>query len=507
MAVVIDETSISFSQLKSDIRAFIDSKPDSEKWRDFFDASTGQTVIELLAGVLTFSAYNNITARRETYLAYTKVRSSMVGISQNLGYSVYRGQNTHLTLNINPTSSLSISKFDVIGSVKDKDLVAAQAYTLQTNVPIAMEAIVGDKKTESLVVASNALSVFRFTADKVSNDIRVLLNLVEVPLSNLTLDLINDKYVAISNVLGSVDVMYLNTTSGAAYPYATLDSLVLEWVEYSNISFVDTDVMFNYGTFEPAGVVTLTANATSEAGASIKINAPLFGETQFVIRGREDYMKIFKLLDLTFVDTSYRDVSSEVVELTYVRNDMSLLGSGEESIFITKLSDYRPMGLQPPTIKDPIKVDMTLGINVVLSDTTTSIATVQTATDAILAKYSKVLQNTLDLDQIESDMNQNSYVKITRVVVNSFTFQAWQTSTAYVAGDNKQPSVSNGRYYTCIIAGVSGILEPSWSTINGSSTSDGSVVWKCIDPADTLVRTHALSWDEYANLSSNVSTS
>ncbi|MGD0274510.1 MAG: hypothetical protein ABSB79_00415 [Syntrophales bacterium] len=40
------------------------------------------------------------------------------------------------------------------------------------------------------------------------------------------------------------------------------------------------------------------------------------------------------------------------------------------------------------------------------------------------------------------------------------------------------PTVINGHYYICVIAGVSGITEPSWPTSSGATMTDGTVSWQ-----------------------------
>lgn len=54
---------------------------------------------------------------------------------------------------------------------------------------------------------------------------------------------------------------------------------------------------------------------------------------------------------------------------------------------------------------------------------------------------------------------------------------AWQPSKSYSLHDVVVPSISNDRFYVCTVAGTSGTNEPIWSTINGTATSDNSVVW------------------------------
>jgi len=65
----------------------------------------------------------------------------------------------------------------------------------------------------------------------------------------------------------------------------------------------------------------------------------------------------------------------------------------------------------------------------------------------------------------------------------------WQATTAYAAvqigdaalGSIVKSSIYNGRHFKCTTAGTSGGSEPSWSTVVGATTADGSAVWTCID--------------------------
>jgi hypothetical protein len=58
----------------------------------------------------------------------------------------------------------------------------------------------------------------------------------------------------------------------------------------------------------------------------------------------------------------------------------------------------------------------------------------------------------------------------------------WQAATVYEVGDAVTPSVSNGRRYECITAGVSDSIEPTWSTtINDTVSETTGVVWRVRD--------------------------
>ncbi|MBA7548802.1 hypothetical protein ES705_41270 [subsurface metagenome] len=65
------------------------------------------------------------------------------------------------------------------------------------------------------------------------------------------------------------------------------------------------------------------------------------------------------------------------------------------------------------------------------------------------------------------------------------TATTWETATAYALGDVVKPTTPNDYYYECTTAGNSGGEEPTWETIEGETTEDGTVIWTCrVDPID-----------------------
>lgn len=57
----------------------------------------------------------------------------------------------------------------------------------------------------------------------------------------------------------------------------------------------------------------------------------------------------------------------------------------------------------------------------------------------------------------------------------------WTSSTEYVDGDIVSPSSPTGYYYKVVSSGVSGVLEPVWSTIKNSKTEDNTVVFRAVN--------------------------
>lgn len=57
---------------------------------------------------------------------------------------------------------------------------------------------------------------------------------------------------------------------------------------------------------------------------------------------------------------------------------------------------------------------------------------------------------------------------------------AWQAGYTKQIGYLVRPSVANGCYYRCSVAGTTHIAEPTWTTVVGDTVSDNTVVWTCV---------------------------
>ncbi|REK76302.1 hypothetical protein [Paenibacillus paeoniae] len=68
------------------------------------------------------------------------------------------------------------------------------------------------------------------------------------------------------------------------------------------------------------------------------------------------------------------------------------------------------------------------------------------------------------------------------VAANSITEDAknkseWKPQHAYRQYDIVVPNIPNDRFYVCTVSGTSGTTEPTWTTTDGTATSDANVVW------------------------------
>ena len=87
------------------------------------------------------------------------------------------------------------------------------------------------------------------------------------------------------------------------------------------------------------------------------------------------------------------------------------------------------------------------------------------------------------------DVTGNSFTiplptnEMVMVVVHPVPATRWKLDTLYTVGKQVYPTNANATpfYYVCTTAGSSGITEPTWGTVVGGDTLDGSAVWELVE--------------------------
>lgn len=478
---VIDTRSISYTQILNDLNNFIESAPDWERWKDFFESDPGQVIVQLLAGVDTHLSYQITLSLREGFLHTALRTSSKIGIAETLGYSVRRGRNRQYRLTVVPSATVSIPHLSIIGRVKNVDLVNIGTLDLIAGQPQQIIVAPGLLVQETYRYSTSNLGVARFLSESVSEDFVLTLNNVEVPVSSNIIDLINDKYVVLTNHLTSVDVFYLNEGN---YKYSTGSELTLRFIQTSRIVYNDTDLSFDYGTI--TNIESYRPYEPIETNSSIEVTAPIYHETQNLIRGRSDYRKTFLLLDSNLSDTAEFDFSAAQVDLSYVKNDETLASPSQKQEYLTQLASYRPFGVQPPSgIHDPLRnvLPLLITINRLVS---TLPATVELDVRAILEPFQRTFGTNLLFDDIENDIEQTlSYVKTARIKVNCPPWAAGPYIDRTFATANDPTMI-----YKANIINKTGSAQPAWDDTPGARTIDNRIVWEC----DTYI-CDAVAWE------------
>lgn len=87
-------------------------------------------------------------------------------------------------------------------------------------------------------------------------------------------------------------------------------------------------------------------------------------------------------------------------------------------------------------------------------------------------------------------MKRTDYLKIRErckeILINAFTPNIWQSQTSYSPDSLIKPSVENGHYYRCKMAGTSGENEPDWPKNFWEEVNDGTITWREEEPVFIL---------------------
>lgn len=117
MPNILQPSSVSYEQIRQDLLDYVQSKPDYDAWKDFFEGGAGVTNIELQAGLGAFLSFHAYMSRRESHLFYAKLRSTIYGIADILGYPINRMEAGKLKLKITCDSSFFWDRDVPIGNL------------------------------------------------------------------------------------------------------------------------------------------------------------------------------------------------------------------------------------------------------------------------------------------------------------------------------------------------------------------------------------------------------
>ena len=83
MELIIKNKSQSFEQIVIDLNVYLRSLPDWESWQDYFKTGSGQTIVDLIAGLGAQLFYLINIQRQEVYLQTALNRSSVIVLQCN----------------------------------------------------------------------------------------------------------------------------------------------------------------------------------------------------------------------------------------------------------------------------------------------------------------------------------------------------------------------------------------------------------------------------------------
>lgn len=501
---IISPYAISFTNIKNSLQSYIQNKSDvTSTWKDFYTAGAGQTVLELDAAVAAFYAFHFIIGRRESFLTVAQNYNSVVGGALDKGYNCSRGHNVHIRIQIVPTKTQSLSKWSIVGSYGEYDVVLLEDAILNKGIATTIDCVIGNSSVQSVPIKTTDLQQFVFTAANTTDDVRLILTDREVPFSTELKDAVNDNYIMLTNPYGSVDVFYLNNGN---YKYTVADTLNLQFIERNNITFggISKSTLVIDVASQVDDIILIEDRLDVEDKEHIRIAAPIYHETNNVVRARKDYVKFLKENNALIIDANDKDLNPGLIALTYLKKydseaGTSLLTAQEKQDYIKFMMSICPDGVAKAFIEDPVRVVRSLAITLWQKSNENIQATIEDDIDNILDTYRDRLAPVLDLNQIEHDIEQLPGVKIARVDLGA---SEYENNKKYKLYDVVTvPKILVGTEYQTWtmycgkIQSKTGDTEPDWATAGsiGDQIQDNNFIWENSNKYTTSINA---SWNK-----------
>lgn len=469
---VVNPLSITYEQIQNELRVLIASNQNT--FTDFFNDGSGSSVVDLAASLGAFFAYHIISQRKEFTLEQAVSYKSLIGNAYDKGYNVTRGKNLRLLLSVTPDTTGSLATWTTIGSYDEYDIVLMQDINFTAGVPITMEVVLGNRQMESKIITTDKTTIFRFTSDDVTDDVRLLLNGSELPYSTNITDLLNDKYLLMTNSYGSVNAFYLQN---GKYKYKTSDTILIDYIARNtvDISSVSVDGFYISG-FTVTAMAESVARTAMEDKDNIRVGASLHAETSGIIKARGDFKKVLREMDDTIASTNDFDIQPGRIGVTVLKKDLTALTDSDKAKYSKIVSGASATGVANTMYTDAHLYEVPMTIYLTSLDSTTTSASLVSAVQAYLEKYQYELGKSIDFYDIENYVeSKQSNIKTARITVDSPT---WSSRT-YRISDSCIPTKFEGKaYYVANITYRTGSTTPKWTTLTDGYVVDNQILWK-----------------------------
>lgn len=123
---VIENSSLSFEQIRSDILDYLGSNVNTNpnKWLDTFSSGAGMTIAELIAGLASYISFAAMNSRKEAFLDTARLESSIYSMANIRGLSVSRPEAPKLVIEFEK----AVTCPSVVGTVNGADIVAVGSH-------------------------------------------------------------------------------------------------------------------------------------------------------------------------------------------------------------------------------------------------------------------------------------------------------------------------------------------------------------------------------------------
>ena len=318
MATKLQVTELDFDSIKRNLKTFLSQQ---DEFRDYnFEGSGMSVLLDVLAYNTHYLGFNANMLANEMYLDSADLRSSVVSLAKQVGYTTRSAStssaNIDIVVNNGSGPAITMSR-----GTKFSTTVDGQAYSFVNNSDVTIIPANGVYSFRGIAIFEGTYLNYKYTVNTSDLDQRFIIpnddvdtQTVTVRVQNSASDSITNTYTLASGITGldsTSKVYFLQEVENGRYEIYFGDGVLGKKVEDGNIIIIDY-IVTNRGaangaeTFSLSGTVggfsdvTITTNSRAQGGddpesvSSIKYNAPRDYTAQDRAVTAEDYKVLVK---------------------------------------------------------------------------------------------------------------------------------------------------------------------------------------------------------------------
>jgi hypothetical protein len=418
MATKLEISELDFDGIKANLKTFLSQQ---NEFTDYdFEGSGMSVLLDVLAYNTHYLGYNANMLANEMYLDSADLRSSVVSLAKQVGYTPTSctSSTATLTVLVNDASGASLT---MSRGTKFSTTVDGQSYSFVNNADVSITPVSGVYQFDNLTVYEGSYLNYKYTANTSDIDQRFIIPNDSVDTTTLTVKVqesssdATTKTYKLANGIDSLDstseVYFLQEVEGGRFEVYFGDGVLGKAIADGNIVILDyingnRDAPNGATTFTLSGTIggfssatiTTVSNASGGTGlesiASIKYNAPRDYTAQDRAVTAEDYKVLVKSLYANAQavqvyggeDAATPDYGKVYISIK-AKSGSNLTVATKESI-VTSLKSYAVASVTPVII-DPETTYITLVVNFRYNSgkTTKDVSTLQTNVLTKIASY------------------------------------------------------------------------------------------------------------------------
>ena len=470
MATKLEISELDFDGIKSNLKTFLSQQ---DEFTDYdFEGSGMSVLLDVLAYNTHYLGYNANMLANEMYLDSADLRSSVVSLAKQVGYTPTSCTSSTATIDVlvNNASGASLT---MSRGTKFTTTVDGQSYSFVNNADVSITPTDGVYKFSNLTVYEGSYLNYKYTVNTSDIDQRFIVPNDSVDTTTLTVKIQESSSDATTNTYAlatgiteldaTSKVYFLQEVEGGRFEVYFGDGVLGKAVADGNIVILDyincnRDAPNGATTFSLSGTiggfssatVTTVSNASGGTGLesinSIKYNAPRDYTAQDRAVTTEDYKTLVKSLYANAQavqvyggeDAATPDYGKVYISIK-AKSGSNLTTATKDSI-VTSLKKYAVASVTPVII-DPETTYITLVVNFKYNSgiTTKDVTTLQTNVLTKIASYNN--------DTLEDFAGMFRYSKLVEAVNDADTSILSNITTVrmykYVT-----PTLNSGLKYT-----------------------------------------------------------